>query len=322
VLSSLGLLVFVLVLYGIPLQKLLRSAWATMGRAAFVYHLVPPDARRVFRRPVAERAWMFRTFVGLGVLYVVGLAAEHVSLYMGADMAWPLVIGEVYFLIIIFTLGWLYRPRKFSPYFFMRALRGGPGRQPGEETRMPPIFEAVRKNAGLRAVAPSPDAGAEEEKGSGGGGRKRVSLSSLYRSHRSRSHRSRSRSQSRVRDVDIISTGSVELAPMGPSAPSPDPNADAFCQAADPDAELTPLTDGDLDDDGDYGATGATAGDGDDVDDGDFPADHDPRAVSLFLPYTVEEYFESSLSQQALAVENPDGTIEVLVKKTHPRREE
>jgi len=141
-LSSLGVLIYILILYGLPLQQLLRSSWRTLRHAAFIESLVPTDARPVFRQPVRERANMFRIFVLLGFLYVITLAAEHTALYMGADIVISLIIGEVAFLVIIFTLGYLYRPRRFSPYFFMDAVRSGQETEE-EDRQIPPIFEML-----------------------------------------------------------------------------------------------------------------------------------------------------------------------------------
>lgn len=137
-------------MYGIMYSVILHSAWREMAVLAAQVKALTPTMAAVAVEPLREKNHLFRCFIAL---VTCELLLEALCRYLLAARAGPfLVLVLVYegcSTVLVVLMGVIYRPREYSPFFFMmptsleyssllaeeeaadredrRALRGGRG---------------------------------------------------------------------------------------------------------------------------------------------------------------------------------------------------
>ena len=74
---------------------------------------------------------MYQCFLGLAMISAGMEVLAHALVAEGGKIWLVLVAYETSNLLILGTLGWIFRPREHSPFFYMVPV-GGHGRMPGE----------------------------------------------------------------------------------------------------------------------------------------------------------------------------------------------
>ncbi len=107
-------------MYGTMYAVLLTSAHKEMAVLASQVKSLSPAMSPLAAGPLREKYNLFRCFLGLAFC---SLLLEVVCRYLYAARVGPFyVLVMVYELgstVLVVLLGWLYRPRQFSPFFFM-----------------------------------------------------------------------------------------------------------------------------------------------------------------------------------------------------------
>lgn len=113
-------IIYSVVLYGVMYLFILRSARQEMSVLTAQVKDLAPGAAAVAAEPLREKFAMFRWFL---VLVFFALLLEAVCRYLYAARSAPfyllVAVYEAGSTLIVVSLCWLYRPREFSPFFFM-----------------------------------------------------------------------------------------------------------------------------------------------------------------------------------------------------------
>lgn len=112
--------IYSVVLYGTMYAVLLTSAQREMAVLAAQAKALSPTMAQVAAIPLREKYHLFRSFLAVAF---GSLLLEVVCRYLFAARVGPFyVLVMVYELgstVLVMLLGWLYRPRQYSPFFFM-----------------------------------------------------------------------------------------------------------------------------------------------------------------------------------------------------------
>jgi len=88
-------------------------------------------------RPLRMKYLMYQCFVAVVFVSMTMEVCAHSLLYSDGRMWVVLLAYEISNVIILFSLGWTFRPREYSPFFFMI-----PARLTDDRTRPIPVLEA------------------------------------------------------------------------------------------------------------------------------------------------------------------------------------
>lgn len=162
-LSPLGLFVFAMLLYGLPLGSVALSARRSLRYVRYVLSRLPRNAHPFFRRPAEDRAAVFSAFFYASLCLAAATLAEHALLLLGAPVLYPLLVAELAFLLCVALLLYLFRPRAFSPYFFLASLGGAPqgAADTAPDPPMPLVLEAFTDGKPPPQAAPEAAEGPE-----------------------------------------------------------------------------------------------------------------------------------------------------------------
>lgn len=112
--------IYSVVLYGAMYAVLLASAHREMAVLAAQVKALSPHMAPVAAGPLREKYHLFRCFLGLAFC---SLLLEAVCRFLFAARVGPfyilVMVYELGSTVLVVSLGWLYRPRQYSPFFFM-----------------------------------------------------------------------------------------------------------------------------------------------------------------------------------------------------------
>jgi hypothetical protein len=111
------------VLYGIMYLYILKSAVAQIWMLADQVSSLSRNMPANLTTPLKKKLWMYVFFL---VLVLVSMLMEVYAQALIADSGklWLVLVSyEVSNMLILGTMGWIFRPRRFSPFFFMVPAR-------------------------------------------------------------------------------------------------------------------------------------------------------------------------------------------------------
>ena len=118
--SSPSWVIYSVVMYGTMYAVLLISARREMAVLASQVKALSPTMAPVAAGPLREKCHLFRCFLGLAFC---SLLLEILCRYLFAARVGPfyvlVMVYEIGSTVLVVLLGWLYRPRQYSPFFFM-----------------------------------------------------------------------------------------------------------------------------------------------------------------------------------------------------------
>lgn len=119
VLSAQGFWIGVGLLYVLMYFYIVSSAESQLSAILGYVGLFQPDMPPLVTDPLKEKRFMYVAFLALMAVSMATEVALHALVEDVRSIAVSLSIYEISNVLILLAVGWLFRPREYSPFFFM-----------------------------------------------------------------------------------------------------------------------------------------------------------------------------------------------------------